>query len=170
MDPLVTLVVVRVERRVRAEQGEEDAAERKQIDLRPIRLGGVPPARLEGGNHLGRHVRNRAAHLRQRRAALASNVRCEPKVGHLHLVGAGQQQVLRLQIAMHHADGVHERERERHLAEHGRRVGLAVRPLLADAIKDLTPLRQLHHKHRRLWQLKLRRAGGDGACSARARE
>ena len=58
-----------------------------------------------------------------------------------------QQQILRLEVAVDHAEAMHVLQREHHLPHHGGRVGLAERPAVANPIEDLSTLSKLQHEH-----------------------
>mmetsp|Transcript_16620 Transcript_16620/g.25685 ORF Transcript_16620/g.25685 Transcript_16620/m.25685 type:complete len:419 (-) Transcript_16620:343-1599(-) len=85
---------VRVERLIPAEHDVQDHAQRPEVDL--VRV-------LVGGEHLGRHVVRRATarvHHMQRGRQL--EVVRQAKVGDLEHAVRGEQDILRLQVAMHH--------------------------------------------------------------------
>ena len=95
-----------------------------------------------------------ATTLRQRWVAFSEESR-QPKVGHFDVVRTRQEQVLRLEVAVNHADRVHEGQRERDLTNDVCCVCLAVSALVADALEDFAAVRELHDDGRRVGEEKV---------------
>ena len=134
--------VVGIEGVVRAHQCEQDVPEGELVHRDAVRWSAVA---VTARDHLRRHVRHRATHLPPRSLPLAASGR-EAKVCDLDVVARGGQQVLRLQVAMHHAERVHERQRQRHLPDHRGRIRLRVGAMVADVLEDLATLSELKDK------------------------
>ena len=150
------LLVVAPKRRQAAQEDVENDARAPHVALHAVLA-------LE---HLGRHVIGAAHHFIQHLARLDEHG--EAKVGRLEDAGVArraQQEILGLQVAVHHAQLVAVVQHAQHGAEHGRSLALAVVPSLHNAVEQLAAAAVLHHQVHRA-RVLVRAVHGDDVLVA----